>query len=84
VTLPKPAHPGDAFALEPAGEGQWILSRLEKPAAKVKLLSSLGSRHTRCPKGTGVTQSAEFRSASNQLSVSRLKSCSLFTRSNTA
>jgi hypothetical protein len=37
VTLPKPAHPGDAFALETTGEGQFVLKRLEKPARKVKL-----------------------------------------------
>jgi hypothetical protein len=42
VTLPRPAHPGDAFALEPSGEGQWVLSRLEKRAAKVKLSREKG------------------------------------------
>ncbi len=36
VTLPKSAHPGDAFALETPGEGQFILKRLEKPTRKVK------------------------------------------------
>lgn len=42
VTLPKPAHPGDAFALEAIGEGQFLLSRLEKPARKVKLSREAG------------------------------------------
>jgi nitrous oxidase accessory protein NosD len=37
VTLPKPAHPGDAFALETTHHGQFVLTRLEKPARKVKL-----------------------------------------------
>jgi len=42
VTLPKPAHPGDAFALEATGEGHFLLSRLEKSAAKVKLSREQG------------------------------------------
>jgi bifunctional DNA-binding transcriptional regulator/antitoxin component of YhaV-PrlF toxin-antitoxin module len=37
VTLPKPAHPGDAFAIEKTSDGQFLLTRLEKPARKVKL-----------------------------------------------
>jgi len=37
VTLPKPAHPGDAFDLEATGPGQFLLTRLEKPAHKVTL-----------------------------------------------
>jgi hypothetical protein len=37
VTLPKPAHPGDAFDLEKTGHGQFLLTRLEKPAHKVTL-----------------------------------------------
>ena len=37
VTLPKPAHPGDAFDLEKTGHGQFLLTRLEKPARKVML-----------------------------------------------
>jgi hypothetical protein len=28
VTLPKPAHPGDAFDLEKTGSGQFLLTRL--------------------------------------------------------
>ena len=42
VTLPKPAHPGDAFAVETTGDGQFLLSRLEKPARKVKLSREQG------------------------------------------
>ena len=42
VTLPKPAHPGDAFALETPGEGQFVLKRLEKPARKIKLAREQG------------------------------------------
>lgn len=42
VTLPKPAHPGDALALERAGEGQGVLSRLEKRAAIVRLSREKG------------------------------------------
>jgi len=37
VTLPKPVHPGDAFDLETTGSGQFLLTRLEKPARKVTL-----------------------------------------------
>jgi len=37
VTLPKPANPGDAFDLERTGHGQFLLTRLEKPAHKVVL-----------------------------------------------
>ena len=37
VTLPKPAHPGDAYALETTGKGQFLLSRLEKQSPRVKL-----------------------------------------------
>jgi hypothetical protein len=37
VTLPKPAHSGDAFDLEKTGHGQFLLTRLEKPARKVTL-----------------------------------------------
>jgi DNA-binding IclR family transcriptional regulator len=37
VTLPKPAHPGDAFDLETTGPGRFLLTRLEKPARKVTL-----------------------------------------------
>lgn len=37
VTLPDPAHPGDAFAVETIGDGQFLLSRLQKAAPKVKL-----------------------------------------------
>jgi hypothetical protein len=37
VTLPKPAHPGDAFDLEKTGESQFLLTRLEKPARKITL-----------------------------------------------
>jgi hypothetical protein len=42
VTLPKPAHPGDAFDLEATGVGQFLLTRLEKPARKVTLLRKDG------------------------------------------
>ena len=42
VTLPKPAHPGDAFALETISHGQFVLTRLEKPSHKVKLLHKDG------------------------------------------
>ena len=37
VTLPKPAQPGDAFDLEKSGNGQFLLTRLEKPAHRVAL-----------------------------------------------
>jgi hypothetical protein len=37
VTLPKPAHPGDAFDLETTGPGQFLLTRREKPARRTKL-----------------------------------------------
>ncbi len=37
VTLPKPAHPGDAFDLEKTGESQFLLTRLEKPERKITL-----------------------------------------------
>jgi hypothetical protein len=37
VTLPKSASPGDVFAIETIGEGQFLLSRMEKPVRKVKL-----------------------------------------------
>jgi hypothetical protein len=37
VTLPKAAHPGDAFDLEKTGHGQFLLTRLEKPARKITL-----------------------------------------------
>ena len=37
VTLPKTAHPGDAFDLETTGEGQFVLKRLEKSGRKIKL-----------------------------------------------
>ena len=37
VTLPKPAQPGDAFDLEKSGNGQFLLTRLEKPAHRVIL-----------------------------------------------
>jgi len=37
VTLPKPANPGDAFDLEKTGRGQFLLTRLEKPARKITL-----------------------------------------------
>ena len=42
VTLPNPAHPGDAFAVEKIGEGQFLLSRLEKAVSKVKLSREKG------------------------------------------
>lgn len=42
VTLPDPVHPGDAFAVEKIGEGQFLLSRLEKAASKVKLSREKG------------------------------------------
>ncbi|MGZ8900559.1 MAG: hypothetical protein ACXW3Z_10730 [Limisphaerales bacterium] len=42
VTLPAPAHPGDAFAVEKISEGQFLLSRLEKPTRKVKLTREKG------------------------------------------
>jgi hypothetical protein len=42
VTLPKSAHPGDAFALETPGEGQFVLKRLERPVHKVRLLRKDG------------------------------------------
>jgi hypothetical protein len=42
VTLPAPAHPGDAFAVETIGEGQFLLSRLKKAAPKVKLSREKG------------------------------------------
>ncbi|MGA9449863.1 MAG: hypothetical protein WBW41_00815 [Verrucomicrobiia bacterium] len=34
VTLPKPAHPGDAFDLKTTGLGQFLLTRLEKRRAR--------------------------------------------------
>ena len=37
VTLPKPAQPGDAFDVEKSGNGQFLLTRLEKPAHRVTL-----------------------------------------------
>ena len=37
VTLPKSANPGDAFAIETTGKGQFLLSRLEKPTRRIKL-----------------------------------------------
>ena len=37
VTLPKPAHPDEAFDLEKTGSGQFLLTRLEKPSRKVTL-----------------------------------------------
>jgi len=37
VTLPKPAHPGDAFNLEKTGRGQFLLTRLEKPSRIITL-----------------------------------------------
>jgi hypothetical protein len=42
VTLPKPAHPGDAFAIETAGEGKFLLSRLEKSPRKIKFSREKG------------------------------------------
>jgi hypothetical protein len=42
VPLPRRARRGDAFALEPIGNGQFLLSRLEKPFAKVKLSRKKG------------------------------------------
>jgi len=42
VTLPKPAHPGDAFALETTGPGRFLLTRLEKLARKVTLCRENG------------------------------------------
>jgi hypothetical protein len=41
-TLPKEVKPGDAFALEEAGNGKFLLSRLEKKASKVKLSREKG------------------------------------------
>jgi len=53
ITLPKPASPGDVFALETLGEGQFVLRRLEKPPRKIKfsrknglLIASTGRRIT--------------------------------------
>ena len=37
VTLPKPAQPGDAFDLERSGNGQFLLTLLEKPVHRVAL-----------------------------------------------
>jgi len=37
VTLPRSANPGDAFDVEKTGEGQFLLTRLEKPARQIKL-----------------------------------------------
>lgn len=42
VTLPKPARPGDAFDLETTGSGQFLLTRLEKPARKVAVCRENG------------------------------------------
>ena len=42
VTLPKPANPGDAFAVEAMGEGQFLLSRLKKPEQQIKLSREKG------------------------------------------
>ena len=42
VTLPKPAQPGDAFDLQKSGNGQFLLTRLEKPAHRVTLLRKDG------------------------------------------
>lgn len=42
VTLPKAVNPGDAFAIEAAVEGKFLLSRLEKVAPKAKLTREKG------------------------------------------
>ncbi|HEY3857731.1 MAG TPA: hypothetical protein VGO67_25385 [Verrucomicrobiae bacterium] len=42
VTLPKSAHPGDAFAVEMPHEGLFVLTKLEKPSFRVKLARENG------------------------------------------
>lgn len=43
VTLPKPAQPGDVFAVETHGKSQFVLTRLERPAkSKIKLVREGG------------------------------------------
>ena len=42
VTLPKGANPGDVFKVEEAGSGKYLLSRLEKPKNKIKLIKKNG------------------------------------------
>jgi hypothetical protein len=42
VTLPEPAHPGDAFAVEKTDAGQFVLTRLEKAPRKVTLKRKQG------------------------------------------
>ena len=42
VTLPKTAHPGDAFALEANPQGQFVLTRLEKQTRRPTLSRKKG------------------------------------------
>ena len=42
VTLPKSASPGDVFDLEKTDEGRFILTRLAKPARRIKLIRKQG------------------------------------------
>ena len=38
VTLPKSARPGEIFAVEEAGAGKFVLTRLGKPKPKARLV----------------------------------------------
>jgi hypothetical protein len=38
VTLPKSARPGQIYAVEEPGEGKFVLTRLEKPQRKARLV----------------------------------------------
>ena len=40
--MPKPVNPGDAFDVEATREGRFVLSKLEKPARKIKLVREKG------------------------------------------
>ena len=42
VTLPKSAHPGDAFVIESPRQGQFVLTRLEKPVKGITLRREKG------------------------------------------
>ena len=42
VTLPKPAQPGQIYAVEESGDGKFVLTRLEKPKRKAWLVRKKG------------------------------------------
>ena len=42
VALPKPAQAGDVLAMESPSEGRFILTRLENPKPRVKLVRKQG------------------------------------------